>query len=256
MPLIQTKESENIATIGFDNYSKRNALSRALIAETIAALDQFRAKSVRAVVLRSAKTEKVWSAGYDVNELPKANIDPLPYSDPLESLLRAVKSFPAPVIGMVHGSVWGAACDLIMSCDLAFGDETCTFAITAAKLGLPYNIAGLHNFLSRVPLTIAKEMFFSADPISANRAERVGIINELIPEAELESRVYAIAKTIATRSPQAIRASKEAIHVLSEAVAINPSTYERLQGLRRDVYFGRDYQEGVQAFMEKRAPKF
>ena len=256
MALIQKRDSESVATIAFDNYSKRNALSRALITETIAALDEFRAKGVRAVVLRSATTEKVWSAGYDVNELPKANIDPLPYSDPLESLLRAVKAFPAPVIAMVHGSVWGAACDLVMSCDLVFGDETCTFAITAAKLGLPYNIAGLHNFLSRVPLTVAKEMFFSAEPISAHRAERVGIINELVPEAELESRVYAMAKTIATRSPQAIKASKEAIHVLSEAVAINPSTYERLQGLRRDVYFGRDYQEGVQAFMEKRAPRF
>jgi methylmalonyl-CoA decarboxylase len=256
MALIQKRDSENVATIAFDNYSKRNALSRVLIAESIAALDEFRAKGVRAVVLRSATTEKVWSAGYDVNELPKANIDPLPYSDPLENLLRAVKAFPAPVIAMVHGSVWGAACDLVMSCDLVFGDETCTFAITAAKLGLPYNIAGLHNFLSRVPLTVAKEMFFSANPISANRAERVGIINELVPEAELESRVYAMAKTIATRSPQAIKASKEAIHVLSEAVAINPSTFERLQGLRRDVYFGRDYQEGVQAFMEKRAPRF
>jgi methylmalonyl-CoA decarboxylase len=99
-------------------------------------------------------------------------------------------------------------------------------------------------------------MFFSADLLSAQRAERVGIINELVPESNLEARVYAMAKTIATRSPQAIRASKEAMHVLSEAVAINPGTYERLQGLRRDVYFGRDYHEGIQAFMEKRAAKF
>jgi methylmalonyl-CoA decarboxylase len=256
MALIQTKDSGNIGTIAFDNYSKRNALSTTLIAETIAALEQFKVTGVRAVVLRSAANEKVWSAGHDVSELPKADIDPLPYSDPLEELLRAVKAFPAPVIGMVHGSVWGGACDLIMSCDLVFGDETCAFAITPAKLGLPYNVAGLLNFLSRVPLAIAKEMFFSADLISAQRAEGVGIINELVPEAKLEARVYALAKTIATRSPQAIRASKEAMHVLSEAVAINPSTYERLQGLRRDVYFGRDYHEGIQAFMEKRAAQF
>jgi len=256
MALVQARDSENVATIAFDNYSKRNALSRALIAETIAVLEEFRTKAVRAVVLRSATNERVWSAGLDVSELPKANIDPLPYSDPLEHLLRAVKAFPAPIIGMVHGSVWGAACDLIMSCDLAFGDETCSFAITAARLGLPYNVAGLHNFLSRVPLAVAKEMFFSADPISAQRAERVGIINELVPEADLETHVYTLARTIATRSPEAIKASKEAIHVLSEAVAINPSTYERLQSLRRDVYFGRDYIEGIQAFKEKRTPKF
>jgi methylmalonyl-CoA decarboxylase len=211
---------------------------------------------VRALVLRSAVNEKVWSAGHDVSELPLADFDPLPYNDPLEKLLRAVKAFPAPVIGMVHGSVWGGACDLIMACDLVFGDETCAFAITPAKLGLPYNTGGLLNFMSRMPLTIAKEMFFTADPISAQRAERVGIINELVPEAELEARVYQIAAAIATRSPHAIRASKEAMNVLSGAAAINPGTYERLQGLRRDVYRGSDYREGIQAFLEKRPAKF
>lgn len=256
MALIRLKDSDNVATIAFDNYAKRNVLSAALIAESIAALERFKVKGVRAVVLRSLTNEKVWSAGYDVTELPKANIDPLPYSDPLEQLLRAVKSFPGPVIAMVHGSVWGGACDLIMGCDLVYGDETCAFAITAAKLGLPYNVAGLLNFLSRVPLSLAKEMFFTSGLISAQRAERFGILNELVPEAKLEARVYAVAKTIAERSPQAIRASKEAMHVLSEAVAINPSTYERLQGLRREVYFGPDYYEGTRAFMEKRAPKF
>ena len=256
MSLIQTKDSGNIATIAFDNYAKRNALSAALIAEIIAALDQFQAKRMRAVVLRSARNENVWSAGHDVDELPKADIDPLPYSDPLQQLLRAVKGFPAPVIGMVHGSVWGGACDLVMSCDLVYGDETCTFAITPAKLGLPYNAAGLLNFLNRVPLSIAKEMFFTAEPVSAQRAERVNIINQLVPQADLEERVYALARTIAARSPQAIKAAKEAMHVMSEAIAINPSTYERLQGLRRDVYFGPDYREGIQAFTEKRPAKF
>ena len=256
MSLIQTRDSENVATIAFDNYAKRNALSAVLIAETMAALDQFHAKGIRAVVLRSASNEKVWSAGHDVDELPKADIDPLPYSDPLQQLLRAVKAFPAPVIGMVHGSVWGGACDLIMSCDLVYGDETCTFAITPAILGLPYNAAGLLNFLNRVPMAIAKEMFFSAEPISAQRAEQVNIINQLVPQADLEEHVYRLARTIASRSPQAITAAKEAMHVLSEAIAINPSTYERLHGLRRDVYFGPDYREGIQAFMEKRPAKF
>jgi methylmalonyl-CoA decarboxylase len=94
MSLIQTKDSGNVATIAFDNYAKRNALSAALIAETIAALDQFEAKGVRAVVLRSARSDDVWSAGHDVDELPKADIDPLPYSHPLQQLLRSVKSFP------------------------------------------------------------------------------------------------------------------------------------------------------------------
>jgi len=198
----------------------------------------------------------VWSFGHDVGELPKANVDPLPYSDPLEQLVRAVKAFPAPVIAMVHGSVWGGACDLIMACDIVIADETSAFAITPAKLGLPYNTAGFLNFMARVPLTIVKEMFFTAEPLGAERAEHVGIVNLLVPAGELESRTYAMARTIATRSAAAITACKEALHVLSEAVAINPGTYEYLHGLRREVYMGRDYHEGIQAFLEKRLPQF
>jgi len=256
MPLVRIEIAGRVGTIAFDHYAKRNALSGALIGEVIAGLDRFRDEGVRAVVLRSATADKVWSAGHDVEELPKAGIDPLPYSDPLERMLRAVKRFPAPVIAMVHGSVWGGACELVIACDIVIADPTCTFAVTPAKLGVPYNAAGFLNFMMRLPLAVVKEMFFTADPISAERAERVGIVNMIVPEAELEARTYAMAKTITRRSPAALAAYKEAIRVLSSAVAINPDTYEYLHGLRRDVYFGPDYREGIEAFLAKRPPKF
>ncbi len=256
MPLIKTAFAESIGTIAFDRDAKRNALSAGLIAETLAALDEFKAKRARAIVLRSAGTGKVWSAGHDIDELPKADVDPLPYSDPLEQLLRAVKAFPAPVIAMVRGSVWGGACDLVMACDLVYGDETCAFAITPAKLGLPYNVGGFLNFMSRLPLNVVKEMFFSADPISADRAERVGIVNRIVGATELEQTVYGMARTFTTRSAASIATSKESIRVLSESAPINPTTFEYLHGLRRDVYFGPDYHEGTAAFLEKRPPKF
>jgi methylmalonyl-CoA decarboxylase len=231
-------------------------LSVQLIAETIAALDDFKANKARAVVLRSASAGKVWSAGHDVTELPEANVDPLPHSEPLEQLLRAVKAFPAPVIAMVHGSVWGGACDLVIACDLVYGDETAAFAITPAKLGLPYNVSGFLNFMSRLPLNVVKEMFFSADPITAERAERVGIVNQIVAADQLEDTVYAMARTLTTRSSRAIAAAKEAIRALSESVAVSPATFEYLHGMRRDVYFGPDYREGTQAFIEKRTPEF
>jgi methylmalonyl-CoA decarboxylase len=256
MALIKTSVGDAIGTIAFDRDAKRNALSSGLIAETITALEDFRAHSIRAVVLRSATAGKVWSAGHDVDELPKADVDPLPYSDPLEQLLRAVKGFPAPVIAMVQGSVWGGACDLVMACDLVYGDGTAAFAITPAKLGLPYNVAGLLNFMSRLPLNVVKEMFFAAELISAERAERVGIVNQIVPAAELEQTVYAMAGILATRSATAIACAKESIRVLSESVPINPATFEYLHGLRRDVYFGPDYHEGIRAFLDKRRPKF
>lgn len=256
MALITTSFAGHVATIALDRDDRRNALSAELIAEFLAALEDFKTKPVRAVVLRSATGGKVWSAGHDVDELPKADVDPLPYSDPLMQLLRAVKAFPAPVIAMVHGSVWGGACDLVIACDLAYGDETASFAITPSKLGVPYNIAGLLNFLSRLPLTVVKEMFFSAEPITAERAEEVGLVNQIVPAAELEPTVYRMARTIAARSVEAIAATKESIRVLTESASISPATFEYLQGLRRKVYFGPDYQEGLRAFREKRAPKF
>jgi len=245
MALITATLDGSIGTTGFDRDDKRNALSAGMIAEIIAALEDFTAQRARAVVLRSATSGHVWSAGHDVDELPNADVDPLPYSDALEQLLRAVKACPAPAIAMVHGSVWGGACDLAIACDLGYGDETAAFAITPAKLGL-----------SRLPLNVVKEMFFSADLIPAERALQVGILNRLVPAGDLESTVYTMAHTLTTRSSAAIAAAKESIRLLTEAVPISPATFEYLHGLRRTVYFGPDYHEGTTAFREKRAPRF
>jgi methylmalonyl-CoA decarboxylase len=103
------------------------------------------------------------------------------------------------VIAMVHGSVCGAF-DRVMACDVVLADETGAFAITPAKLGLSYSTNGFLNFMSRVPLGIVKEMLFTADPISAERALRAGFVNKVIPGAQLEERTYAMARTIASRS--------------------------------------------------------
>jgi methylmalonyl-CoA decarboxylase len=256
MTLIQAQLKDRIGTLAFDHYAKRNALGADLIAEMLGTLDEFAREEVGAVVIRSARDERVWSSGHDVDELPLADLDPVPYNEPLEMLLRAVKCFAAPVIAMVHGSVWGGAVDLVMACDIVLSDETGTFAITPAKLGLPYNTNGFLNFMSRAPLGIVKEMFFTADPISAQRALRAGFVNEVTPEAELEERTYAMARTIASRSAAAVAAAKQAMHELSVAVAISPNTYERLHCLRRDAYFGPEYHEGIQAFLQKRPPDF
>ena len=256
MDFIKTEMRGRVGTIAFNHYCKRNALGRPLIRECLNALANFEIEGVRAVVVRSAEAQKVWSAGHDVDELPEADRDPLPFDDPLEQLLRAVTAFPAPVIAMVQGSAWGGACDLVMTCDMAFGDESCAFAITPAKLGLPYNVSGILHFLNRLPLNVVAEMFCTADPIGAERALQLGIINDLTPRGALEERVYKLGEVIATRSSAAISSFKTTARILAEARPISPETFEHIQGLRRNVYHGADYNEGVRAFVEKRAPKF
>lgn len=253
--LILTQTAEGIGTITLNQPAKRNALSRALVEELLAELAEFQKSGLRAVVIRAAPDVKVWSAGHDVNELPEGQ-DPLPYSDPIERLLRAIASFPAPVLAMVHGSVWGAATDLVLSCDLVLGDQTCSFAITPAKLGLAYNTVGLLHFLPRLPLNLVKEMFFTAAPLNAEDAAKWGLLNHLVPAADLERYTYDLARVMTTRAPLVLSTVKEQLRLLAQAVPLTPETFERVQELRQQVYQSDDYREGIRAFHEKRKPVF
>ena len=206
--LVQTQLAGGVGTITLNHSAKRNAPGQALVGEILAALAELQKVSARVVVLRAAADAKVFSAGHDIDELPRGE-EPLPYNDPLETLLRAIKHFPAPVIAMVHGSVWGGATDLVLSCDMIVGDETSSFAITPANLGLAYNTAGLLQCLRRVPLGKVKEMFFTAAPLNADEADKWGILNHLVPAADLEAFTQGLARRIAEKAPLAIAAIKE-----------------------------------------------
>ena len=256
MSLIEVEITENIGRISLNHPAKRNALSRELVREILGALSDFRESKVAVAILGASDGCSVWSAGHDVHELPEARRDPLGYHDSLEELLRAVQEYPGPVIAMVHGSVWGGACDLAMTCDLVIGDETCSFAITPVKLALPYNATGILHFINRLGLNIAKEMFFSAEPILAERAERVGILNHLVPSEKLPDFTMALARRMASRSALAISVIKEQFNLLAGAHPMTPDVFERIQGLRRRVYDSHDYEEGIRSFMDKRAPVF
>jgi methylmalonyl-CoA decarboxylase len=242
--------------ITLDDEARRNALSAQMAGSAVAALEGLRASDVRAVVLRAAAGMQVWSAGQDIDELPRGRRDPLGYNNPLEQLLRAVRTFPAPVLAMVHGSVWGGAFDLVLSCDMIVADETATFAITPANLGLPYSTTGLLHFLGRLPINLTKEMFFTATPIDARKAKEWLVLNHLVGSAELERFTLDLAATMASKSPLAIAVIKEQVRVLTDYQPIAAQVYERVQGLRREVYDSNDYLEGLQAFAEKRKPIF
>ncbi len=255
--MIISEIKENVGYISLNDSAKLNALSAEMDDQIVACLKDFEEKKIRAVVLKAAPNKhNVWSSGHDVNELPVGQRDPLGYFDHLEVLLHAIKRFPAPVIAQVHGSVWGGACDLIMCCDMVMADTTATFAMTPTKLGLPYNASGIGHFLNRMHLNNVREMFFTAQPVDAETAEKWGIVNHLTAEGELEEKVEQIIGTIRNNSPMAIAIIKEQIRVLVDARPLSPDGFERIQGLRRKVYDSYDYTEGIQSFKEKRKPVF
>lgn len=253
---VATEVLGNVGVITLQDAARCNALGRRMTQGVIAALDSFVDRDVRVAVLRAAPDMPVWSSGHDINELPRGRRDPLAYDDPLEVCLRTVRSVPFPVIAMVHGSVWGGAFDLVLSCDIVIADETATFAITPANLGVPYNTTGLLHFLGRLPGNLVKEMFFTAEPIDARQAERWLVINHLVSVDVLERVTMDLAATMAAKAPLAIATVKEQLRVLSDYQPIGAQVYERIQGLRRRAYDSDDYAEGLTAFDQRRAPVF
>lgn len=256
MTYIITELKDEIGTITFNNDAKRNCLNAQMLCEINEALQEYKAQKTRVVILRAKKGAKVWSAGFDISELPEPGRDPLSYNDPLEQLLREVQKFPAPVISMVEGGVWGGACDLAFVSDLIIGTHSATFAITPAKIGIPYNPSGIMHFINTASYHIAKEMLLTALPMTAEQAKNLGILNHLIPEYELENFTYSYARKLKDNSPLSVAVIKEQLRILGNSYALNPDVFERIQGLRRQVYDSSDYIEGKRAFIEKRKPNF
>jgi methylmalonyl-CoA decarboxylase len=245
-----------IGIITIDNAKKHNALSQQLVMEVVAALKTLEDALVRVVILRAYKGSKVWSAGHDIDELPVDGRDPLGWNDPLRELVRTVETFRAPVIAMIEGGVWGGAVEVVLACDIIIATPESTFAVTPAKLGVPYNVSGMMTFMSAASLRIVKELAFTASPISAISAKHVGMINHVIDPDAVEQFTLAMADAIAANAPLSISVMKEQLRVLAGAKPLTPRGFEKVQGLRRVVYDSQDYHEGIKAFKEKRKPTF
>ncbi len=256
MSLVLTQHADSVGTITLNHPEKRNALSAALVQAVLGAFDVMEQARTRAVVLRAPKGSKVWSAGHDVRELPRERRDPLGHADPLRTVIRRIEDFPAPVIALVEGTVWGGACELALSCDLVVATPDATFAITPAKLSVPYNISGLLTFMNRMPLPVLKEMAFTGEPVDAARAHALGFVNHVKSREDIDAFVAALSRRIAANAPLSVTAMKKSLGCLAAASALPPITFEQVQSVRRRVWDSKDYQEGINAFLERRPPVY
>ena len=185
-----------------------NLLTTDTCAGLLAALDALEQARVRVVILASDPAARVWSSGVDLHRVPLDVQDSVQWRGGLEQVLRRVRVFPAPVIAMLHAGVYGAACDLAVTCDLTTGTPATSFAITAVKLGVSYNTGGISHFLGALPLHIVKEMAFTGDPLPAEDAYRFGLLNRLVAPELLEQTTMDLAHVVAGRAPLAVAAFK------------------------------------------------
>jgi len=256
MSLVITECRDKIGWITMNNDSKRNALSFEMLCNLIDALDEMMLRKARVVILRANKGAKVWSAGFNIDELPRDGRDPLAYDNPLQKLIRSIMECPAPVIAMAEGSIWGGACNVAFICDIVIGTKDTCLAITPAKIGVPYNTSGILQFIDIIGAHTAKEMFFTAEPIPAEKAHTLGILNHIVPSEDLENFTLKIANKIISNSPLSIRVIKEQLNILGNAMPLSPQTFEHIDMLRRIAGTSKDYLEGLNAFYEKRKPEF
>ncbi|HUO06915.1 MAG TPA: methylmalonyl-CoA decarboxylase [Phycisphaerae bacterium] len=247
-----------VDNIGIATISKPpvNSLSSDVCDQLLASFDAFEKAKVRVIIIRANPSTKIWSAGHDIKEIPLDGHDAVTWTTGFERVLQRVRKSPVPVIAMLHSSVWGAACDLSVTCDLAIGTPNTTFAITPVKLGISYNTAGMSHFLGVLPLHVIKEMVFTGNPLSAEDAYRFGLLNRLVSPEKLESTTMEIAKTIAGRAPLAISVVKAELNSLNKGTPLSADEFESIQSTRRAAFMSEDLKEGVKAFFEKRTPVF
>lgn len=258
MKLVNVVVKDRICHIEMQNADHFNCLSEEMCQELADSLQEGYDQECVGIVIKAQCKKGVWSAGHDIRELPQNGDDPLAYDVPMEKLFRKVQETPIPVIACVSGSVWGGACDLCLSCDMIVSSSTATFAITPAKIGIPYNASGIMHFINQLGLNKAREMFFLATPIEATDALNVGLINRIAEPDQLENVLEEqFLNPLRRNSVLSISAIKRQFRILSRASSVIPSeSFERINAYRTRVYKGADYREGINAFLEKRAPVY
>jgi len=244
-----------VAVLTIDRQEKRNALSSTVRAELVAALDALRDdESVRVLVITGAG-EKAFVAGADINELAtQTPTTGREHAVTGQHILDLVEHLGKPVIAALNGYALGGGCELAMACTIRIAADTAKLGQPEINLGLIPGYAGTQRLARIVGRGRALELLLTGDQISAQEAHRLGLVNRVVPAAELIAEAKKLAATLAAKAPIAVRYILEAVHKGVEMPFAQAQVFEAtLFGL---VASTADMREGTTAFLEKRKPEF
>jgi len=252
-----SRKEGGVGYLIFNNPERHNAVSLEMWEAASGFLADFAAdKAIRVVVL-TGTGGKAFVSGADISkfESERASKDAVErYNVAVDKANTAVYEFPKPTIAMIRGYCIGGGVGLALCCDLRICSDNSKFGVPAAKLGLGYGFTGIKKLVDVVGLSFAKEIFFTARQFTAPEALQMGLVNRVLPEAELESYVKNYADTISGNAPLTVNAVK---FIVGEAV--KPESKRNMQKcaeLVAQCFASSDYIEGRKAFMEKRKPAF
>lgn len=244
-----------IAYVTLNRPKVLNALNKSVIAELRTVFEDSRDDSaVRGIILTGAG-DKAFAAGADINEV--LNDTPIEAEEKTrfgQAVTNLIENLGKPVIAAVNGFALGGGCELSMACTIRLAAESAKFGLPEVKLGIMPGYGGTQRLSRLVGKGLALQLILSGGMISAQEAYRIGLVNEVVPSAELISRAEAILNQIGANAPQSIKFALEAVNKgletsLAEGLLIEASLFGILAATE-------DKKEGTSAFLAKRAPRF
>ncbi|MET0233280.1 MAG: enoyl-CoA hydratase-related protein [Kibdelosporangium sp.] len=247
---VRVETAGAVATLTIDRPAKRNAMSLAMWSAIPRLLAQ--AEQARVLLIQGGEH---FSAGADISEFStlRSGADGATrYSDAVHAAERAIAEFPKPTIAVINGFCIGGGCEIALACDLRIAADDARFGITPAKLGIVYSFTSTKQLVDAVGKAWAKQILFTGEIVDAATALRIGLVNELHPAADLPARAKQLAETIVSRSQVSLNGAKTIVGKIAD----NEQEDDSVRALYDEAVHSAEYAEGVQAFLEKRPPRF
>lgn len=247
------ERSGHVEILTINRPEARNAVNGAVSTAMSEALDELSDDPDTWVVVLTGSGEKAFSAGMDLKAFAAGEgVAVMNTSGGFAGIAR--RRFPKPLIAAVNGSALAGGLEIVLSCDLVVAADHATFGIPEVKRGLIAGAGGLFRLPRRIPLAVALELALTGDPIDAVRAHELGLVNVVVPRAQLMEEALALAERIAENAPLAVRYSKS---VMLGALGAGESEGWRLTDEAvGTVFTSADAMEGPIAFAEKRRPSW
>ena len=252
--VLRVETADRIATLTIDRPQKRNALNAQVRREIVEALDALRDEDDARVLILTGAGEQAFVAGADIGEFAARTAVEQRAAMQGRSPFEELAAFPKPTIAMIRGWALGGGCELALACDLRIAGRSARLGQPEIRLGLLPGGGGTQRLPRLVGYGQALRLILSGEPVEAVEAARIGLVDLLVDEGELEARTRALASAMATHSSATLRLAKAAVRAALEKPLTEGLAYER--ELFLGAFASADGAEGVRAFLEKRAPVF
>lgn len=247
--------SEHIAVVTFNRPDKLNALNHETLIELQQAFNSLKDDKNIFVVIITGSGEKAFVAGADISEINKLDmLDGKKFAEFGQSVFSMIEKFDKPVIAAVNGFALGGGCELALSCHIRIASENAKFGQPEVNLGIIPGYGGTQRLTRLINSGRAAEIILTADMIDSSEALRIGLVNKVYPQSELQSKAFEMASKIASKGQQAIRLALKAVKVVDE---VSSREGQNIEATLFALCCGtEDFKEGTQAFLEKRKPSF